>query len=240
MSLVSFNPEEFISRALVNEEPQCVVEALMQKGFTQYEAWDSVIEIGKRPIILSECPSIILYPQFVSDSECEELIRLARYNLTDSLTYDVAEDGVDGGNRQYRNSQSCRVCEPSVIPLALRIGALLDIPRLRMESYEVVKYTAGGFFGDHYDWYDSSPGGKRQLGATGNRVATAIMYLNTPDGGSTYFPNLDITVRATKGSMLVFKYPNCEESTLHRGCDVLSGDKWVATKFVRTYDFEAS
>jgi prolyl 4-hydroxylase len=109
-----------------------------------------------------------------------------------------------------------------------------------MESYEVVKYETSGFFGDHYDWYDDSPGGKRQLGQEGNRVATALMYLNTPDGGGTYFPNLDITVPAVKGSMVVFKFPNCEESTLHRGCDVHSGEKWIATKFVRTNDYVAS
>jgi prolyl 4-hydroxylase len=234
MSLVSICADDFIGRALAfGTSPEQIVEELITHGFSLYESWDEVIKKSKDPLVLSEEPSIIVYPNFVSDSECAEIVRAAKFGLYDSLTYSMDEGGMDGPNRSFRNSQSAQVDSRSLDSLTDRISALIEYSPAHMEELEVIKYESGGFFGDHYDWYDDSPGGQRQLGDRGNRVATALMYLNTPDGGSTYFPSLNISVPAVKGTMLVFKFPNCEEATLHRGCDVMSGDKWIATRFIR-------
>jgi prolyl 4-hydroxylase len=70
----------------------------------------------------------------------------------------------------------------------------------------------------------------------GQRRATLLMYLNTPErGGATIFPDLRLQVAPTKGCAVFFSYDRPHESTgtLHGGAPVLQGEKWVATKWLR-------
>jgi len=70
----------------------------------------------------------------------------------------------------------------------------------------------------------------------GQRVGTLIMYLKEPErGGSTYFANLGQRIFPRKGSALFFGYAEAKVSngTLHGGDPVISGEKWIATKWFR-------
>ncbi|MFY7983000.1 MAG: 2OG-Fe(II) oxygenase, partial [Burkholderiaceae bacterium] len=70
----------------------------------------------------------------------------------------------------------------------------------------------------------------------GQRVATLVMYLNTPTrGGGTTFPDVGLEVAPIKGNAVFFSYdrPHPLTKTLHAGAPVEDGEKWVATKWLR-------
>jgi prolyl 4-hydroxylase len=84
----------------------------------------------------------------------------------------------------------------------------------------------------------------------GQRVATVLMYLSTPEeGGETVFPHAEnkvsgagwsdcalkgLAVKAVKGSALLFYSlkPNGQEdqASTHGSCPTLAGEKWSATR----------
>ena len=81
----------------------------------------------------------------------------------------------------------------------------------------------------------------RQLKRGGQRVASIVMYLNTPlRGGATTFPDARFEVAAIKGNAVFFSYdrPHPMTATLHGGAPVVEGEKWVATKWLRAHRFD--
>ena len=75
----------------------------------------------------------------------------------------------------------------------------------------------------------------------GQRVATVVMYLNEPDGGgATVFPDAGFECLPVRGNAVFFNYGRAHPSSrsLHAGAPVLSGEKWIATKWLRESRFE--
>jgi prolyl 4-hydroxylase len=73
---------------------------------------------------------------------------------------------------------------------------------------------------------------------TNQRQMTAIVYLNDGyEGGETVFPELDLTVPARRGDMLLFANlksdGQSDNSSRHAGRPVASGRKWIATRWIR-------
>ena len=80
------------------------------------------------------------------------------------------------------------------------------------------------------------PGSEVLLRRGGQRVASVVMYLNTPErGGATVFPESHLEVAAVKGNAVFFSYdrPHPMTRTLHGGAPVLAGEKWILTKWLR-------
>jgi prolyl 4-hydroxylase len=69
-----------------------------------------------------------------------------------------------------------------------------------------------------------------------------IAYLNDVEsGGETAFPKLGLMVAPQRGNAVYFEYGNSQSqvdpSSLHAGKLVQSGEKWVATKWMRQRRF---
>lgn len=124
-----------------------------------------------------------------------------------------------------------------------RLSAILGISMDKSEDLQVVNYGLGGFYGPHLDsarpsaskTNDSVPISDLQRS---DRLATILMYLNHVEaGGSTVFPKLNVTVTPIERSAVVwFNIRHnglSDERTLHTGCPVLLGSKWIATKWPR-------
>ncbi|MFN2350259.1 MAG: prolyl hydroxylase family protein, partial [Thioalkalivibrio sp.] len=90
----------------------------------------------------------------------------------------------------------------------------------------------GAEYKPHYDYFDPArPGGHVALMRGGQRVASLVMYLNTPKhGGATTFPDVNFAVAPIKGNAVFFSYdrPHPSTATLHGGAPVIEGAKWVA------------
>ena len=119
-----------------------------------------------------------------------------------------------------------------------RIGA---ITRLKMEhsrKYKIFKYGVGGRVHLHYDSYFDDA-------VDYDRITTWINYLSDVEvGGSTYFPNVNITVKPEKSSALLWynfkKSGELDLKTLHGSCPVLFGTKWIAVKWISSRGQEFS
>ncbi|KAK9846654.1 hypothetical protein WJX81_008548 [Elliptochloris bilobata] len=106
------------------------------------------------------------------------------------------------------------------------------------ESLQVVRYRAGQKFLAHMD---SVPGSAFQE-SVHNRVATCLIYLSSGfAGGETRFPcfGSGYTVTPELGkAVLWFNHRASDGSTLepyakHAGLEVLSGEKWVCTQWLK-------
>jgi prolyl 4-hydroxylase len=125
-----------------------------------------------------------------------------------------------------------------------RISSTTGLPEENGESIQLLHYTTGAEYKPHYDFFDpNTVGGKEHLKRGGQRFATFIMYLNTPQqGGETAFPLLNIKISARKGDALLFyscdPHGTVDNLTLHGGSPVIAGEKWIATRWFRLSKFE--
>jgi prolyl 4-hydroxylase len=105
----------------------------------------------------------------------------------------------------------------------------------------VLRYQPGAQYLPHHDYFDpAQPGATSILARGGQRLATLVMYLNTPEaGGATTFPDVGLEVAPIKGNAVFFSYsrPDAATRTLHGGAPVQAGEKWVATKWLRQWEF---
>jgi prolyl 4-hydroxylase len=188
-------------------------------------------------------PRVIVFGGLLSGEECDEIVDLARQRLARSETVKL-DTGASEVN-SARTSEGMffgRGENPVCARIEARIAALLNWPLENGEGLQVLRYRPGAEYKPHYDYFDpSQPGTPSILKRGGQRVASLVMYLNTPArGGATTFPDVNLEVGPVKGNAVFFSYdrPHPMTRTLHGGAPVLEGEKWVATKWLREGRFE--
>lgn len=190
---------------------------------------------------LSWTPRVFILRNFLTENECDHLIDIAK----DSLTRATVVDHVTGLNKidDVRTSEGVflkkDLSDVIVKDIENRISLITMIPPENGESIQVLHYAPGQEFKPHYDYFNlKTTGGIANFHQGGQRVASFLMYLNTPEeGGETVFPKLDIAVVPKKGDALLF-FDCCLDGrtdplTFHGGLPVLKGEKWLATKWFR-------
>jgi prolyl 4-hydroxylase len=181
-------------------------------------------------------PDLSLFSNFLSILECNELIADAEKSLELSTVVgendEIIHTGRTSSGMFYQRKQNSLIEK-----IETRISRLTNIPVEHGEGLQILRYEEGQEYTPHFDYFplsDSST--ERHVGKWGQRVATILMYLNTPSsGGETVFPDADIRISAKQGNALLFKYPipDASTKTLHSGTPVKKGVKWVATKWLR-------
>ncbi|WP_318615277.1 2OG-Fe(II) oxygenase [Sporosarcina sp. YIM B06819] len=177
-----------------------------------------------------EEPLVVILGNVLSDEECDELIRLAKDNMQRSKI------GATREVNELRTSSSMFLQENEneiVARVEKRISAIMNIPLEHGEGIQILKYTPGQEYKAHYDFFSST-----SKAANNNRISTLVMYLNDVEqGGETFFPKLNFSVSPQKGTAVYFEYfytdNNLNELTLHGGAPVITGEKWVATQWMR-------
>lgn len=134
--------------------------------------------------------------------------------------------------------------DPLLVTLDHRIGALtgLDVQPPYAEYLQVVNYGIGGHYEPHFD-HATSPTSPLYRMKSGNRVATFMIYLSSVEaGGATAFIYANFSVPVVKNAALFWwnlhRSGEGDGDTLHAGCPVLVGDKWVANKWIHEYGQE--
>lgn len=184
-------------------------------------------------------PVVRVLDQLLDPLECDELIALARPRLDRARTVD-AQGGQQVDQRRTSEGMFFRLGEtPLIERIESRLAALLGIPVSHGEGLQVLHYGPGQEYEPHYDWFDpTQPGFEAVTAHGGQRIASVVMYLNTPEaGGGTGFPNAGLTVTALKGGAAYFAYETNDTSSLHAGLPVERGEKWIATKWLRERPF---
>lgn len=183
-------------------------------------------------------PPVVVFAELLTDEECQGLMALARPRLTRSQTVDNSTGGNEVNTARTSDGMFfTRGEHPLVATLEQRIAELLHWPLDHGEGLQVLHYGPGAEYRPHYDFFDPQhPGTARILQRGGQRVATLVLYLNTPaGGGATTFPDLGFEVAPQRGHAVFFSYdrPHASTRTLHGGAPVTAGEKWVATKWLR-------
>lgn len=199
------------------------------------------VDVGDRrvPVLMHlPEPQIVLFGDFLSRQECDRLVEAARPRMQRSMTADprTGETMVDTV-RTSRGMFFHRDETPLVRTIEARIAKLLQWPVSHGEHLQVLHYRPGDRYEPHYDYFDpTQPGAASLLARGGQRVATFLMYLREPErGGDTTFPDIGLSFAPRRGSALFFSYavPDPSSRSLHGGAPVQSGEKWVATKWLR-------
>ena len=148
-------------------------------------------------------PRVVVFADLVSDDECAELIALARTRLARSETVETST-GVNAVN-PARTSDGMFFL-PAEFPvcarLEQRIATLLDWPLENGEGLQILRYGPGTQYLPHYDYFDPAEAGTPTiLKRGGQRVASIVCYLNTPEaGGATIFPDAGLEVAPVRGN----------------------------------------
>jgi len=196
-----------------------------------------------RVVMAMRSPRIVVVADLLSAEECGELIELARSRLTRSETVETSTGGSAVNAARTSDGMFFKPAEfPICARLEERLAALVGWPIENGEGLQVLRYRPGAEYRPHYDYFDpAEPGTPTILKRGGQRVASIVCYLNTPEaGGATVFPDIGLDVAPVQGNAVFFSYdrPHPSTRTLHGGAPVTAGEKWVATKWLREARFE--
>jgi prolyl 4-hydroxylase len=191
---------------------------------------------GIERLQISVGPPVYMVHDFLSDHEADFLINVAESCLSRSLV---------GGNVETagRTSDSCYFEQYHLPGLMEKVTSLTGKPLAHCEYPQVAKYGSGQQYGRHYDGFSNlgGPTARKELTYGGNRVATVLIYLNNVgEGGETHFPYMDLKIRPTKGTALVF-FPSAangefDVQTFHAALPAVD-TKYVSQIWVRESTF---
>ncbi|MDX2085006.1 MAG: 2OG-Fe(II) oxygenase [Candidatus Melainabacteria bacterium] len=196
-------------------------------------------------LMLMEEPRVYLFSNFLSKEEASWMVSLSEEKLNPSTVVDKETgDYVEHPHRTSSGTYFRRAENDLVTNIEARIEQITQIPAENGEGIQILKYGIGGEYRPHFDYFPPElPGSQKTLERHGQRIATLIMFLNTvQDGGETIFPTLKLKFKPVVGNALLFYNltPDgaVDPRTLHGGAPVLQGEKWIATKWLRTQVYD--
>ena len=176
---------------------------------------------------------VIEYGGLLNKAFCDLIIQSASERLK------PAE--VVGENNGVRIADDTWLTEKEVPELkSLRewIAGTTSLPIENQEAGTVIRYSPGGKYELHYDYFKSDvPDQKEELNYGGNRVYSFLVYLNEDfEGGETYFPHHNLKVQPEIGKAVLWQ--NTDNGILlkesqHAGEPVITGYKWVFITWIR-------
>ncbi|GLT85089.1 hypothetical protein SLE2022_032910 [Rubroshorea leprosula] len=207
-----------------------------------------------KPEVISWSPRIIVLHSFLSTQECDYLREIASPRLQISTVVDTKTG--KGITSDVRTSSGMFLSHeekkhPTVQAIEKRISVFSQVPVENGELIQVLRYEQHQFYMPHHDYFSDS----FNLKYGGQRIATMLMYLSDGvEGGETYFPMAGsgecscggktlkgLSVKPIKGDAVLFwsmgLNGESDPKSIHGGCEVLSGEKWSATKWMRQRNF---
>jgi len=209
-------------------------------------------------------PRAMVFDDFITDAEAEQLKALASPHLHKALTINQTTgaqqvDRVRTNSQMYMNHSMCHD-HHLVSDIIRRMYVLARIPWGHGEPLQVGLYREGQFYEPHFD---------SELAQGLARTATVILYLDAPEeGGETIFPkrrqchsthfshcckNLSNAVghegagrwvTAKKRQALLFYSHDADGRhntfAIHGACPVRSGNKWIAQQWFRSRPYSGS
>lgn len=190
---------------------------------------------------LNHIPLVYEVENFMSPEEIEHFLALGDDGMFRAQVSDVKK-GRESKSRTNRVRWIAHDYTPVLKGIADRASALVGIPLLNAEKFQLIHYKQSQEYRAHYDAFDPNiPRGQRNWARGGQRMVTMLVYLNHVEaGGHTDFPNLKLSVAPLPGKAVVFHncYPNTNRRhplTLHAGSPVVSGSKWAFNLWFREH-----
>ena len=178
---------------------------------------------------------IFVVRDFLSSKECADVIELIDKDRVPSGLLAPTDDP------EFRTSESCnlRLEDRANQMVEAKINRLTGINPTHGETIQGQRYAVGQEFKAHTDYFE--PDGRdfhKFCSVAGQRTWTAMIFLNTPEaGGQTFFPHANVKVTPRTGNLLLWnnldQYGEPNTYSLHTGCPVDAGIKYVITKWYR-------
>lgn len=211
--------------------------------------------------ILSWYPRIVVFPNFVDRERAQHIIKLASSRMQPSdLSYRPNEKR--DPKQQIRTStgvflNSFEDAGGVLSWVEQKIAAVTLLPVTHGEAFNVLRYNLNQKYDSHMDTFDPRDFGPQPS----QRMATVLLYLSeVEDGGETVFkkegedgadrPVTDwascepgeFKYKPRMGDAVLFFSLDPDLAinprSLHGGCAVRSGEKWVATKWIHEKPFQ--
>ncbi|EYU37593.1 hypothetical protein ABFS82_02G041900 [Erythranthe guttata] len=203
--------------------------------------------------VLSWRPRAVYYPNFATDEQCQNVIKITKTKLRpSSLALRKGETAESTKGIRTSSGAFVSAWEDNTGTLEFierKIARATMLPRSHGEAFNVLRYEIGQRYVSHYDSFNPAEYGPQHS----QRIASFLLYLSdVEEGGETMFPfengsNMDIgydyegciglKVKPRRGDGLLFYslFPNgtIDQTSLHGSCAVVKGEKWVATKWIR-------
>ncbi len=182
---------------------------------------------------------VVLYEHFLSEEEMEHIKTNSEPTLQRSRVVGPNMSNLEVPIRTSDGTFFNVGQDPIILTVEKRIAAVTGIPVENGEGLQVLRYRDAQEYRPHFDFFEpQSPDDARKIQFGGNRTGTMILYLSdVEEGGSTYFPQLKLSIHPKKGSALWFGYMGADGApdmrSEHAGLPVLRGEKWIATKWLR-------
>ena len=175
-------------------------------------------------------PKII--ERFLTKDECDILIKM--------IASDNKRSKVVGDQKVLQSRTSSTHYFKNVRYISLlteRMKRILNVTT-NGETLQGQYYKVNEEYKEHTDYFKDLT--KEHVPERGNRTWTFMVYLNKPTkGGETKFPKYDITITPEVGKAVYWNslHPDGSgnEDSLHAGCPVLEGEKYIITKWFRQY-----
>lgn len=222
-----------IGKRRKKEEPNPDRAALAAMGETVLKRIEANPDFYRLPV---EKADIFALGGFMNESECarmrDMIDQVAKPSKAFSTTYSSA----------FRTSYSGDVdpWDPFVQKIQRRFDDVLGIPGEYGETIQGQRYLPGQEFRSHCDWFHTDAEyWPHEAQRGGQRSWTAMVFLNTvEEGGLTDFSALGYSIQPTMGVLLAWNNANREGAvnkwTLHAATPVVSGVKYIITKWYRT------
>jgi prolyl 4-hydroxylase len=178
---------------------------------------------------------IFVVRDFLTDAENRALMRLIDGDRIPSQLLAPSEDP------EFRTSESCNLDpnHPIILQVEAKIAEFTGMDPALGETIQGQRYAVGQQFKPHHDFfYKSESYWADQERQGGQRTWTAMIFLNDVEaGGQTFFPKANVRVTPRTGNLLLWnnldQYGEPNMFSLHTGCPVEGGIKYVITKWYR-------
>ena len=153
------------------------------------------------------------------------------------------QDSIVSSKRTSQTAWCQETCRelPSYIAVQDRISKIIQVSSKNFESMQFLRYKVGEHYVKHHDMNKE----KDNDYACGPRIYTFFLYLSdVEEGGETHFTELNISVKPSKGTGLLWPSVQSanptkqEENTMHEARPVLRGMKMAANVWVHLYEFQ--
>lgn len=179
--------------------------------------------------------------KFISKEECEKLSLIINTKLRPST---VADDTDSCAVSNYRTSQTADLHyfdDSLYLEIDRRISEAIGLKPFLGEIMQAQKYQPGQYYKEHWDFFSPTTKEYRVYCEwMGQRTWTAMVYLNdVEEGGETYFKHLKLKIKPKQGTLIAWNnlykngVPNLK--TMHEALPPISGDKYVITKWFRSW-----
>jgi len=232
---------KFLNLTMKNALPNGRIQENVNRIFSEAE-----FQVLEPKLVHDEFP-LIQFDNFLSKKECNALFDTTA-DLERSTDHGEKNEfgeakRVISSGRTSLNAWCRHECmnHPLVKNIIARIEKVTNVPKENFESPQVLQYTKGQFYQNHYDRSMINADGE----VDGGRIYTFFLYCSdVEEGGETSFPNIGIKVKPKLGravlwpSVLDLDVKKLDRRSFHSGLPVKKGKKLASNVWIHQRNFE--